>query len=72
MIGLPIKILLKRNFKLFTSFFFVLNRLLDHVRNAIQESANHPGEKHVNVLLKTSSLGRALGGTVAILCKSGD
>ena len=46
--------------------------MLDHVRKAVVESASHPDKKHVDILLKTSSLGRALGGTVAILCKSGE
>lgn len=45
--------------------------MLDHVRIAVSESASHPDKKHADILLKTSSLGRALGGTVAILCKSG-
>ncbi len=46
--------------------------MFDHVRKAVAESATHPDKKHADVLLKTSSLGRALGGAVAILCKSGE
>lgn len=46
--------------------------MLDQVHEAIAASTTTPHEKHVDVLLKTSALCREIGGTVAILCKSGE
>ncbi len=39
---------------------------------AIQNASQSPSDKHVHVLLKTSSLCREMGGTLGILCKSGE
>jgi hypothetical protein len=47
------------------------DRLLTQVEESIQHSMDTPYEKHVDVLLRTSSLCRAMGGPVGILCKSG-
>jgi hypothetical protein len=47
------------------------DRLLTQVEESIQHSMETPYEKHVDVLLRTSSLCRAMGGPVGILCKSG-
>ncbi len=42
-----------------------------NTRDAIKASTASPYEKHVAVLINASALCRELGGTIAILCKSG-
>ena len=48
------------------------DRMLDQVHEAIAASTATPYDKHVDVLLKTSALCREIGGTIGILCKSGE
>jgi hypothetical protein len=45
--------------------------MFEEANSAIRRSAASTGEKHVLVLYKTSALCRNMGGTVAVLCKSG-
>ncbi len=49
----------------------MLFRLLDQLHEAVIVSTSNPYDKHVDVLLRSSAIGRQIGGTVAILCKSG-
>lgn len=46
-------------------------RLLDQLKEAVQISQQNPYEKHVDVLLKSSSICRQMVGCIAVLCKSG-
>eukprot|EP00981_Chlorochromonas_danica_P003688 scaffold681_cov173-Ochromonas_danica.AAC.51 len=46
-------------------------RLLDQLKEAIQISQQNPYEKHVDVLLKSSSICRQMVGCISVLCKSG-
>jgi hypothetical protein len=48
-----------------------VNRLFQEAVDAIEASSARPSDKHVHVLLTTSSICRLLSGTIGILCKSG-
>ena len=49
-----------------------VERAMKALREAIQQNAASPFEKHVDVLLTSSSLCRTIGGVIGILCKSGN
>eukprot|EP00599_Poterioochromonas_sp_BG-1_P008165 CAMPEP_0173134596 /NCGR_PEP_ID=MMETSP1105-20130129/1387_1 /TAXON_ID=2985 /ORGANISM="Ochromonas sp., Strain BG-1" /LENGTH=1267 /DNA_ID=CAMNT_0014046427 /DNA_START=161 /DNA_END=3965 /DNA_ORIENTATION=- len=47
------------------------DRLLDQLQEAVVVAQSNPYDKHVDILLKSSSLIRQMAGVVCILCKSG-
>lgn len=47
------------------------DRLFEAAEEAIQNASISPTDKHVHVLLHVSALCRMMGGTIGILCKSG-
>ncbi len=55
----------------FRSYDFCFLSLLDQLQEAVVVAQSNPYDKHVDILLKSSSLIRQMAGVVCILCKSG-
>ena len=62
---------LMREFNQISKNLNSMDKLATDVTHAIHAGNVTTSEKHVHVLLKTSSLCRELGGVIGILCKSG-
>ena len=60
-----------REYNLISKNINSMDKLATDVTHAIHTGNVMTSEKHVHVLLKTSSLCRELGGVIGILCKSG-